>query len=120
MGELLERLLPYLLEGGVVMLITRLWTLKETKRKAVLDADNDEIDNMSKIINEYKVYIDTLKKDREEAIKERDYYKDLYNKLWEELNEVKRRMAVIDGQLSVSQMKNIEYELKSLKQDKQD
>lgn len=105
MGEFFNNLLPHILEDGFIAVVTFLITFKQVKRGATLKNDSSEIGNVSKIIDEYQEYIESLKADRESALKERDEYKAQTQILWNEINELKRKLAIVEGQLSMAQVR---------------
>lgn len=102
----------------MVASLTFFLTLKQVKRGAVLKNDSSEIVNVSKILDEYQEYIESLKADRASALKERDEYKEQTHLLWNELNEVKRKLAIVEGQLSMAQVRlngyNIDENIKRI------
>lgn len=108
----LETLLGYIFGGGLISAISVAVTLSQVKRKAKLENDSSEITIMSNIVNEYQDYIQSLKDDRSAAIqerdaalRERDVYKQQTADLWSEINELKRKLAIVEGQLSMAQVK---------------
>lgn len=62
-----------------------------------------ELENTAKLIDEYQSYIQALKEENAEAKRERDEYKAQVSSLLGEVNELKRRLAVVEARLSYSQ-----------------
>lgn len=118
--DILEQVLVYVFGGGLISALSVVVTLNQVKRKAKLDNDTSEVSIMSNIINEYQDYITSLKEDRaaaiqerDKALEERDVYKQQTAQLWEEINELKRKLAVVEGQLSMAQVKLSGLEIES-------
>lgn len=97
-----SEILSFVAGGG----ISALATIKLTKKEKEIENQGKDLDNASKIINEYQDYIDVLKQEREtlkqeraEAMRERDEYKAQVQALWDEVNDLKRKLANLEGNM---------------------
>lgn len=95
-------IIAFVAGGGV----SALATLKLTRKEKEIENQGKDLDNASKIINEYQDYIDVLKQEREvlkqertEALRERDEYKAQVQALWEEVNDLKRKLANLESNM---------------------
>lgn len=87
------------LGGGLTGAIGALYMMKATKKGKEIENEGHSLENVSKIIEEYQEYIAALKQDRAEALRERDEYKAQVQQLWTEVNELKSKLARVEGQL---------------------